>query len=47
MNPELSHELEAVMRDYLKYHLEREVKSVAWLDTLKEQKSIYQVDVSK
>jgi len=24
-----------VMRDYLKYLLEREVKSVAWLDTLK------------
>jgi len=47
MNPELSHELEAVMRDYLKYHLEREVKSVAWLDALKEQKSIYQVDVGK
>ena len=47
MNPELSHELEAVMRDYLKYHLEREVKSVAWLDALREQKSIYQVDVGK
>lgn len=47
MNPELSHELEAVMRDYLKYHLEREVKSAAWLDALKEQKSIYQVEVGK
>jgi DNA repair protein RecO (recombination protein O) len=35
MNPELSHQLEKVMRDYLKYLLEREVKSVAWLDTLK------------
>ena len=34
MNPELSHQLEAVMRDYLKYLLEREVKSTAWLDTL-------------
>ncbi len=37
MNPELSRELEAVMRDYLKYLLEREVKSTAWLDTLREQ----------
>jgi len=37
MNPELSHELEGVMRDYLKYLLEREVKSAIWLDTLKEQ----------
>ncbi len=36
MNRELSHELEAVMRDYLKYLLEREVKSAAWLDTLRE-----------
>jgi len=37
MNSQLSHELEAVMRDYLKYLLEREVKSVIWLDTLREQ----------
>ncbi|MDP3879393.1 MAG: DNA repair protein RecO [Dehalococcoidales bacterium] len=37
INRELSHELETVMRDYLKYLLEREVKSVAWLDTLREQ----------
>ena len=37
VNPQLSHELEAVMRDYLKYLLEREVKSAAWLDTLREQ----------
>ena len=35
MNPELSHELEGVMRDYVKYLLEREVKSAAWLDTLR------------
>ena len=35
MNSVLSHELEAVMRDYVKYLLEREVKSVAWLDVLK------------
>lgn len=37
INPELSQELEGVMRNYLKYLLEREVKSVAWLDTLREQ----------
>ncbi len=37
MNPQLSHELEAVMRDYLGYLLEREIRSVAWLDTLREQ----------
>ena len=38
INPRLSHELEEVMRDYIKYLLEREVKSAAWLDTLREQK---------
>jgi len=36
INRELSHELELVMRDYLKYLLEREIKSAAWLDTLRE-----------
>ena len=35
MNRELSQELEALMRAHLKYLLEREVKSVTWLDTLK------------
>jgi len=35
MDPELSHQLEMVMRDYLKYLLEREVKSAAWLDNLR------------
>jgi DNA repair protein RecO (recombination protein O) len=35
MNPELAHQLEVVMRDYLKYLLEREVKSAAWLDNLR------------
>ncbi|MFC1991947.1 DNA repair protein RecO [Chloroflexota bacterium] len=35
IDPELSRELEGVMRNYLRYLLEREVKSVAWLDTLK------------
>ncbi|MBI2850599.1 MAG: DNA repair protein RecO [Chloroflexi bacterium] len=33
--PELSSELERVMRSYLRYLLEREVKSAAWLDSLK------------
>ncbi len=37
IDPELSRELEKVMSGYLKYLLEREVKSVAWLDTLREQ----------
>jgi len=37
MNPELSREIEEVIRDYLKYLLEREVKSATWLDTLREQ----------
>jgi len=35
MNPELSHQLEVVMRDYLKYLLEREIKSAVWLDKLR------------
>ncbi|MFC1901284.1 DNA repair protein RecO [Chloroflexota bacterium] len=35
--PELSRELELVMRNYLRYLLEREVKSTAWLDTLKSE----------
>ena len=36
MNQELSCELELLMRSYLKYLLEREVKSAAWLDTLRQ-----------
>jgi DNA repair protein RecO (recombination protein O) len=35
--PELSRELEGVMRGYISYLLEREVKSTAWLDTLRRQ----------
>jgi DNA repair protein RecO (recombination protein O) len=35
IDPELSFELEGVMRTYLRYLLEREVKSAAWLDALK------------
>jgi len=37
MAPELSHELDEVLSRYLEYLLEREVKSAAWLDTLREQ----------
>jgi len=37
INPELSHRLEMVMRNYLRYLLEREIKSAAWLDTIREQ----------
>lgn len=37
MTSELSHELEGVMRGYFKYLLEREIKSSAWLDTLRAQ----------
>ncbi len=37
LSPELSRELEGVIRDYFKYLLEREIKSAAWLDTLRRQ----------
>jgi len=37
MNPELSNELGEVMSHYLEYLLEREVKSVSWLNMLREQ----------
>ncbi len=33
----LSQELERITRNYLRYLLEREIKSVAWLDTLRAQ----------
>ena len=36
MSTGLSRELEGVTRHYLQYLLDREVKSVAWLDTLRE-----------
>jgi len=35
MSPELSQQLEVVVRDYLKYLLEREIKSAVWLDNLR------------
>jgi len=37
MDSELCHQLEMMMRDYLRYLLEREVKSTAWLDTLRSE----------
>jgi DNA repair protein RecO (recombination protein O) len=36
LTPQLSNELQEVIRRYIKYILEREVKSVAWLDDLKD-----------
>lgn len=37
MNPELSSELEKIMRGYIRYLLEQEVKSTEWLDRLKRE----------
>jgi len=37
----LAGEIEAILGEYIKYLLEREVKSAAWLETLKEQKSSF------
>lgn len=37
MDPELSQELETVLRNYLNYLLEGEVKSAAWRDSLRGQ----------
>jgi len=38
---ELARELENVLSGYLRHLLEREVKSAAWLDTLREQRLQY------
>jgi len=38
LNTALSSELEKVISSYLKYLLEREVKSAAWLDAMREQR---------
>jgi hypothetical protein len=35
INPQLARELEQVMREYIKYLLEKQLKSTAWLDKLK------------
>ena len=37
INSELSHEMERVISAYLKYLLEREIKSAAWMGALREQ----------
>jgi DNA repair protein RecO (recombination protein O) len=39
MSRELSYELEGIMRNYIKYLLDREIKSAAWLETLKQRQS--------
>lgn len=36
IKPALAREMEMVMRNYLRYLLEREVKSTAWLDTIRD-----------
>ena len=38
IEPELGRELEQVISGYFKYLLEKELKSVAWLETLREQR---------
>jgi DNA repair protein RecO (recombination protein O) len=38
INSELGRNIENIISDYLKYLLEKEVKSAAWLDTLREQR---------
>jgi DNA repair protein RecO (recombination protein O) len=38
IDPDLARELEKVMSSYLRYLLEKEVKSAAWLETLREQR---------
>ncbi len=38
INSSLANELERIISDYLKYLLEREVKSAVWLDNLREQR---------
>jgi hypothetical protein len=37
VEPELARELELVISGYIKYLLEKELKSVAWLETLRKQ----------
>jgi DNA repair protein RecO (recombination protein O) len=45
IDQELSQELEAIMRGYIKYLLEHDVKSVGWLDNLRAQ--MRQADTSQ
>jgi recombinational DNA repair protein (RecF pathway) len=37
INRELAIELERVMREYIKYLLEKQLKSITWLDRLKSE----------
>jgi len=37
INRELAMELEQVMREYIRYLLEKQLKSTAWLDRLKSE----------
>ena len=37
INPELSTELKQMMQEYIKYLLERQIKSTAWMDRLKQE----------
>jgi DNA repair protein RecO (recombination protein O) len=37
VSPELAQELKAVLSSYIRYLLERDVKSAAWVDTLRDQ----------
>jgi DNA repair protein RecO (recombination protein O) len=41
IDPDLSRELESVIGGYLRFLLEKEVKSAGWLDTLREQRLQY------
>jgi DNA repair protein RecO (recombination protein O) len=43
IDPGLSRQLEMVMRNYLRYLLEREIKSAVWLDTLREKSDDIQI----
>jgi len=43
IDPGLSRQLEMVVRNYLRYLLEREIKSAVWLDTLREQTDDIQI----
>lgn len=40
ISPELSFELEQVLRYYIRYLLEREIKSIGWLETLRKQMAV-------
>lgn len=39
INPQLSSELEQLLREYIKHLLERQLKSTAWLDKLKQDET--------